>query len=418
MFGRWKVSGSTPTSSSPAQRPRSATRGDRRRRGGERRRAPSRSRPLGGGGGRGARRPLAGRGRAHERRERRPPARRPRAPSRGRGSRASAARGARRSAPPCRRRSPPARARGGRGARRRRRTISPLVATTASSIRPNSDGAGEEVLQGHGRRRLSDGPRLRPRRAVSWRAMSDPVPLPGERPSAGTGLRIRAARGTIINAVFLTSVNTLALDPRLPRRGVPDDDGVRRLGRRARRPRTLHVPAPDRDRRQVHPAGRGRPGARVSQGDDVRARRSPAIVLVARPRARAALAVVFGNAGDHRAGARRAARRARPGAAGAAVDLLPRDGLRAPAQAADRSTRSGLRHRGRAARSPALELLGADRRRRRRRVGRARSCRCAPRPYRFRLDLRPRDAALLRVVLAGRCCFAGGVGGSSSARAC
>jgi len=41
--------------------------------------------------------------------------------------------------------------------------------------------------------------------------MSDPVPLPGERPSAGTGLRIRAAKGTIINAVFLTSVNTLAL---------------------------------------------------------------------------------------------------------------------------------------------------------------------------------------------------------------
>ena len=31
------------------------------------------------------------------------------------------------------------------------------------------------------------------------------------RPGAGTGLRIRAARGTIVNAIFLTSVNTLAL---------------------------------------------------------------------------------------------------------------------------------------------------------------------------------------------------------------
>jgi len=31
------------------------------------------------------------------------------------------------------------------------------------------------------------------------------------RPGAGTGLRIRAARGTIVNAVFLTSINTLAL---------------------------------------------------------------------------------------------------------------------------------------------------------------------------------------------------------------
>jgi O-antigen/teichoic acid export membrane protein len=31
------------------------------------------------------------------------------------------------------------------------------------------------------------------------------------RPAAGSGLRIRAARGTIVNAIFLTSVNTLAL---------------------------------------------------------------------------------------------------------------------------------------------------------------------------------------------------------------
>ncbi len=41
--------------------------------------------------------------------------------------------------------------------------------------------------------------------------MSDPEPQAGERPSAGSGLRIRAAHGTIVNAVFLTSVNTLAL---------------------------------------------------------------------------------------------------------------------------------------------------------------------------------------------------------------
>ena len=40
----------------------------------------------------------------------------------------------------------------------------------------------------------------------------EPEPdAPGARPKAGTGLRIRAARGTIVNAIFLTSVNTLAL---------------------------------------------------------------------------------------------------------------------------------------------------------------------------------------------------------------
>lgn len=37
------------------------------------------------------------------------------------------------------------------------------------------------------------------------------APISTGRPDAGTGLRIRAARGTIVNAVFLTSVNTLAL---------------------------------------------------------------------------------------------------------------------------------------------------------------------------------------------------------------
>ncbi|MDX6718038.1 MAG: hypothetical protein QOJ63_292, partial [Solirubrobacteraceae bacterium] len=36
-------------------------------------------------------------------------------------------------------------------------------------------------------------------------------PATSRRPSAGSGLRIRAARGTIVNAVFLTSVNSLAL---------------------------------------------------------------------------------------------------------------------------------------------------------------------------------------------------------------
>ncbi|MEA2190411.1 MAG: polysaccharide transporter, family [Solirubrobacteraceae bacterium] len=41
--------------------------------------------------------------------------------------------------------------------------------------------------------------------------MSDLAPQAGERPSAGSGLRIRAAHGTIVNAIFLTSVNTLAL---------------------------------------------------------------------------------------------------------------------------------------------------------------------------------------------------------------
>ncbi|MEY2515216.1 MAG: polysaccharide transporter, family [bacterium] len=39
----------------------------------------------------------------------------------------------------------------------------------------------------------------------------DPQPTGGRRPEAGSGLRIRAARGTIVNAIFLTSVNTLAL---------------------------------------------------------------------------------------------------------------------------------------------------------------------------------------------------------------
>jgi PST family polysaccharide transporter len=34
---------------------------------------------------------------------------------------------------------------------------------------------------------------------------------PGGRPAAGSGLRIRAARGTIVNAVFFTAINTLAL---------------------------------------------------------------------------------------------------------------------------------------------------------------------------------------------------------------
>jgi O-antigen/teichoic acid export membrane protein len=33
----------------------------------------------------------------------------------------------------------------------------------------------------------------------------------GERPEAGSGLRIRAARGTIVNALFFTAINTLAL---------------------------------------------------------------------------------------------------------------------------------------------------------------------------------------------------------------
>jgi O-antigen/teichoic acid export membrane protein len=40
---------------------------------------------------------------------------------------------------------------------------------------------------------------------------SEPVPAATGRPAAGSGLRIRAARGTIVNAIFLTSVNSLAL---------------------------------------------------------------------------------------------------------------------------------------------------------------------------------------------------------------
>ncbi|MDX6678055.1 MAG: polysaccharide transporter, family, partial [Solirubrobacteraceae bacterium] len=40
---------------------------------------------------------------------------------------------------------------------------------------------------------------------------ADPSPAGGRRPTAGSGQRIRAARGTIDNAIFLTSVNTLAL---------------------------------------------------------------------------------------------------------------------------------------------------------------------------------------------------------------
>ncbi len=39
----------------------------------------------------------------------------------------------------------------------------------------------------------------------------DAPPEGTRRHTAGTGLRIRAARGTIVNAIFLTSVNTLAL---------------------------------------------------------------------------------------------------------------------------------------------------------------------------------------------------------------
>ena len=38
-----------------------------------------------------------------------------------------------------------------------------------------------------------------------------PPPVPGGRPQAGSGLRIRAARGTIINTAFLVGVNTLNL---------------------------------------------------------------------------------------------------------------------------------------------------------------------------------------------------------------
>ena len=41
--------------------------------------------------------------------------------------------------------------------------------------------------------------------------MSASAPTPTGRPDSSTGLRIRAARGTIVNAVFLTSINTLAL---------------------------------------------------------------------------------------------------------------------------------------------------------------------------------------------------------------
>ncbi len=42
-------------------------------------------------------------------------------------------------------------------------------------------------------------------------AGEQPPPVAAGRPAAGSGLRIRAARGTIVNAIFLTSVNTLAL---------------------------------------------------------------------------------------------------------------------------------------------------------------------------------------------------------------
>jgi O-antigen/teichoic acid export membrane protein len=46
--------------------------------------------------------------------------------------------------------------------------------------------------------------------AATARGEGQPPPG-GRRPGAGSGLRIRAARGTIVNAIFLTSVNTLAL---------------------------------------------------------------------------------------------------------------------------------------------------------------------------------------------------------------
>ena len=45
----------------------------------------------------------------------------------------------------------------------------------------------------------------------SGSAVSEPPAADNRRPGAGSGLRIRAARGTIVNAIFLTSVNTLAL---------------------------------------------------------------------------------------------------------------------------------------------------------------------------------------------------------------
>jgi lipopolysaccharide exporter len=47
--------------------------------------------------------------------------------------------------------------------------------------------------------------------AAAASAAATPAPASAGRPGAGSGLRIRAARGTIVNAVFLTSVNTLAL---------------------------------------------------------------------------------------------------------------------------------------------------------------------------------------------------------------
>ena len=66
----------------------------------------------------------------------------------------------------------------------------------------------------------------------------------------------------------------------LPRRRLPDRGRLRRLGRP--RDRAGHAPVAQagRDRRQVRPAGRGRPGGRVPEGVHARADRSRAILVV------------------------------------------------------------------------------------------------------------------------------------------
>jgi O-antigen/teichoic acid export membrane protein len=73
---------------------------------------------------------------------------------------------------------------------------------------PAMPGAGAEAAAGAG---AGAGiPAMPSADAERRRATGDPTNGSG-RSGAGSGLRIRAARGTIVNAIFLTSVNTLAL---------------------------------------------------------------------------------------------------------------------------------------------------------------------------------------------------------------
>ena len=99
------------------------------------------------------------------------------------------------------------------------------------------------------------------------RPASEATPGRFQGSSTGEGLRGRAARGTVVNAAFLVGLNLLGLIKGFAVAGVPHVVRLRRVGPADRgRFTTLYGAGPDRRRRQVHPAGRGGPGAGVPAG--------------------------------------------------------------------------------------------------------------------------------------------------------